>query len=42
MWAGAPREARGELIARVEPCRPRAAHAAGAIALLQDFDLLKT
>ncbi|MGE0037182.1 MAG: 3-oxoacyl-[acyl-carrier-protein] synthase III C-terminal domain-containing protein [Xanthobacteraceae bacterium] len=41
MWAGAPRESRSTLISAWSHAGPRAAHAAGAIALLQDFALLK-
>jgi 3-oxoacyl-[acyl-carrier-protein] synthase-3 len=41
MWAGAPVEGRADLRASWAHMGPRAAHAAGAIALLQDFDLLK-
>ena len=42
MWAGAPRELRGELTNSWSHAGPRTAHAAGAIALLQDFLLLKS
>src|SRR6185295_13979681 len=41
MWAGAPVETRGDLSASWGASGPLAAHAAGAIALLQDFELLK-
>lgn len=41
MWAGAPIETRGDLATGWGAGGPRAAHAAGAIALLQDFTLLK-
>ena len=42
MWAGAAREHRAEPINAWCHSGPRAAHAAGAIALLQDFALLKS
>ena len=41
MWAGAPLEGRGDPLATWSFSGPQAAHAAGAVALLQDFDLLK-
>lgn len=41
MWAGAPIEGRHDLKNAWAHSGPRAAHAAGSIALLQDFDLLK-
>ena len=41
MWAGAPVEARTEPAASWSHLGPVAAHAAGALALLQDFALLK-
>ena len=41
MWAGAARETRADLATGWSHAGPRAAHAAGAIALMQDFDLLK-
>jgi 3-oxoacyl-[acyl-carrier-protein] synthase-3 len=41
MWAGAAPENRGELVHAWCHAGPRAAHEAGAIALLQDFALLK-
>jgi 3-oxoacyl-[acyl-carrier-protein] synthase-3 len=41
MWAGSARAARGDLQKGWSQMGPRAAHAAGAIALLQDFALLK-
>jgi len=41
MWAGAPLEVRGDPLATWSFSGPQAAHAAGAVALLQDFDLLK-
>jgi 3-oxoacyl-[acyl-carrier-protein] synthase-3 len=41
MWAGAPAQTRGEMTSAWSHAGPRAAHAAGAIALLQDFALLK-
>lgn len=41
MWAGAPAALRGDLVNAWPHQGPRAAHAAGAIALLQDFALLK-
>jgi 3-oxoacyl-[acyl-carrier-protein] synthase III len=41
MWAGASVENRTELVKGWAMSGPVAAHAAGAIALLQDFDLLK-
>jgi 3-oxoacyl-[acyl-carrier-protein] synthase-3 len=41
MWAGAAQDARGELKSAWSHAGPRDAHAAGAIALLQDFALLK-
>ena len=41
MWAGAALETRADLSTAWSHAGPRAAHAAGAIALLQDFELLK-
>jgi 3-oxoacyl-[acyl-carrier-protein] synthase III len=41
MWAGAALETRADLGTAWSHAGPRAAHAAGAIALLQDFELLK-
>ncbi len=41
MWAGAPIATRADLSTSWAHSGPRAAHAAGAIALLQDFELLK-
>jgi len=41
MWAGAPVESRADLRTSWSFAGPQAAHASGAIALLQDFDLLK-
>ena len=41
MWAGAAPEARSDPLATWSFAGPTAAHAGGAIALLQDFDLLK-
>jgi 3-oxoacyl-[acyl-carrier-protein] synthase-3 len=41
MWAGAPAQSRGDLTSAWSHAGPRAAHAAGAVALLQDFALLK-
>ena len=41
MWAGVPPGGRGEVAPIWSHAGPRAAHAAGAIALLQDFALLK-
>jgi 3-oxoacyl-[acyl-carrier-protein] synthase-3 len=41
MWAGAAVETRADLNTAWSHTGPRAAHAAGAIALLQDFELLK-
>ncbi len=41
MWAGATAQTRGEMTSAWSHAGPRAAHAAGAIALLQDFVLLK-
>jgi 3-oxoacyl-[acyl-carrier-protein] synthase-3 len=41
MWAGAPVESRADLTSAWSHAGPRAAFAAGAIALLQDFELLK-
>ncbi len=41
MWAGASVDERTDPLAFWGKVGPRAAHAAGAIALLQDFDLLK-
>lgn len=41
MWAGAAIETRADLAASWAQMGPRAAHEAGAIALLQDFELLK-
>jgi 3-oxoacyl-[acyl-carrier-protein] synthase-3 len=41
MWGGATMAARAELTASWAHQGPRAAHEAGAIALLQDFELLK-
>jgi 3-oxoacyl-[acyl-carrier-protein] synthase-3 len=41
MWAGAPVEGRGDPLATWSFSGPQAAHAAGAVALLQDFELLK-
>ncbi len=41
MWAGVPPKGHGETAAIWSHTGPRAAHAAGAIALLQDFALLK-
>jgi 3-oxoacyl-[acyl-carrier-protein] synthase-3 len=41
MWAGAPVETRADLSTSWGTDGPVAAHAAGAIALLQDFELLK-
>lgn len=42
MWAGAASTARGDEASSWSHAGPRAAHQAGAIALLQDFALLKT
>jgi 3-oxoacyl-[acyl-carrier-protein] synthase III len=41
MWAGTARESRCDPLTAWGHAGPRAAHAAGAIALLQDFELLK-
>jgi 3-oxoacyl-[acyl-carrier-protein] synthase-3 len=41
MWAGAPTQTRSEMTSAWSHAGPRAAHAAGAIALQQDFALLK-
>lgn len=41
MWAGAPTATRGDPLTTWSHGGPVAAHAGGAIALLQDFDLLK-
>jgi len=41
MWAGATKEARGDAFGSWSHAGPPAAHATGAMALLQDFDLLK-
>jgi 3-oxoacyl-[acyl-carrier-protein] synthase-3 len=41
MWAGAPIETRADMKTSWAHVGPRAAHEAGAIALLQDFELLK-
>lgn len=41
MWAGASAETRSDLKAAWSLSGPRDAHAAGAVALLQDFELLK-
>jgi 3-oxoacyl-[acyl-carrier-protein] synthase-3 len=41
MWAGAPVETRADLATSWSASGPVAAHAAGAISLLQDFQLLK-
>ena len=41
MWAGAALETRADLNTAWSHAGPRAAHAAGALALMQDFDLLK-
>src|SRR5690606_21875057 len=41
MWAGAPTEGRADPMATWSHAGPVAAHAAGAVALLQDFELLK-
>jgi 3-oxoacyl-[acyl-carrier-protein] synthase-3 len=41
MWAGAAVETRADMKTSWAHAGPRAAHAAGAIALLQDFELLK-
>lgn len=41
MWAGAAIDARADMKTAWAHAGPRAAHAAGAIALLQDFELLK-
>lgn len=41
MWAGSTTDARGDLASAWSHAGPKAAHEAGAIALLQDFDLLK-
>lgn len=41
MWAGAAGETRSDLLTGWAMSGPAAAHAAGAVALLQDFDLLK-
>lgn len=41
MWAGAAVENRADATATWAHAGPRAAHAAGAVALLQDFELLK-
>jgi 3-oxoacyl-[acyl-carrier-protein] synthase-3 len=41
MWAGASRQGRADLANAWGHLGPAAAHAAGAIALMQDFDLLK-
>jgi len=41
MWAGAPVEGRADPLATWSFSGPQAAHAAGAVALLQDFELLK-
>ncbi len=41
MWAGAPIETRTDMKTSWAHVGPRAAHAGGAIALLQDFELLK-
>ncbi|WP_292066245.1 3-oxoacyl-[acyl-carrier-protein] synthase III C-terminal domain-containing protein [Brevundimonas sp. UBA7664] len=42
MWAGSTRGDRADLASAWSHAGPIAAHAAGAVALLQDFDLLKT
>ncbi len=41
MWAGASIETRADMTNAWSHAGPQAAHAAGAIALLQDFELLK-
>jgi 3-oxoacyl-[acyl-carrier-protein] synthase-3 len=41
MWAGAPIESRADALTTWSHAGPTAAHAAGAVALLQDFELLK-
>lgn len=41
MWAGASVEARADPLSTWAHAGPREAHAAGAVALLQDFELLK-
>ncbi|WP_415288953.1 beta-ketoacyl-ACP synthase III [Brevundimonas sp. S1H14] len=41
MWAGSTPEARADLTSAWSHVGPAAAHAAGAVALLQDFELLK-
>jgi 3-oxoacyl-[acyl-carrier-protein] synthase-3 len=41
MWAGAPATTRSDMTTAWSHAGPRAAHAGGAIALLQDFALLK-
>ena len=41
MWAGASIETRADMTSAWSHAGPRAAHEAGAIALLQDFELLK-
>lgn len=41
MWAGAPVESRADLTSAWPHMGPRVAHEMGAIALLQDFELLK-
>lgn len=41
MWAGAALETRADLKTSWSHAGPRVAHAAGAVALLQDFELLK-
>jgi len=41
MWAGSTPEARADMTSAWSHAGPAAAHAAGAVALLQDFELLK-
>jgi 3-oxoacyl-[acyl-carrier-protein] synthase-3 len=41
MWAGSTPQARADMTSAWSHAGPAAAHAAGAVALLQDFDLLK-
>jgi len=41
MWAGSTPQARSDMTSAWSHAGPAAAHAAGAVALLQDFDLLK-
>lgn len=41
MWAGSTFEARADMTSAWSHAGPQAAHAAGAVALVQDFDLLK-